>query len=198
MEQRLTKTVVLLHGLWVTVDSWEAFRRPWEAAGWAVITPTWPMLRGRTAADINTDPPAELGGVSVTDVVASLQEQIERLPEPPLLLGHSFGGLFAQILLDRGVGYAGIAVNPAPIGGIVHGWLTLTAALPPILRLNGWNRPYAFSRSRWANRFANAAQKSCRIKHSTPMSFPPPEGSSTRPHPGVARGSRRSAAPSRC
>ena len=155
--QTRDKTVVLIHGLWVTTDSWAGFREAWEAAGWTVLTPTWPVLRGRTAAEINAAPPSELGGLSVGQIVDALQAEIERLPGKPLLVGHSFGGLFTQMLLDRGVGRAGIAVNPAPIGGVVHGWLTLTAALPVILRWNGWNRPYAFTRKRWADRFANAA-----------------------------------------
>lgn len=151
------RSVFLIHGLWVTTDSWADFRRPWEAAGWTVLTPTWGPLKGRTAAELNAAPPPELGGLSVGAIVDGLQADIAALPSPPLLVGHSFGGLFTQMLLDRGVGRAGIAINPAPIGGVIPGWLTLTAALPPILRWNGWNRPYAMSRRRWAERFANAA-----------------------------------------
>lgn len=156
------KTVVLIHGLWVTTDSWNVFRRPWEAAGYTVHTPTWSVLQDRSATELNANPPADLGGLTVGQIVDELQAFIEALPlspneGPPLLVGHSFGGLFVQMLLDRGVGRAGIALNPAPIGGVAPGWWTLTAALPPILRWNGWNRPYAFTRRRWAERFANAA-----------------------------------------
>ncbi|MFN3558690.1 MAG: alpha/beta hydrolase [Brevundimonas sp.] len=152
-----SRTVVLIHGLWVTTDSWADFRKPWEDAGWTVLTPTWAVLEGRSAASLNASPPSGLGGLTVGRIVDGLQAFIEALPTPPLLVGHSFGGLFTQMLLDRGVGRAAIAINPAPIGGIVPGWWTLTAALPPILRWNGWNRPYAMSRERWADRFANAA-----------------------------------------
>ena len=151
------KTVVLIHGLWVTTDSWADFRTPWEAAGWTVLTPTWAVLEGRSAAALNAAPPSGLGGLTVGRIVDGLQAVISALPAPPLLVGHSFGGLFTQMLLDRFVGRSGIALNPAPIGGVIPGWWTLTAALPPILRWNGWNRPYAMSRKRWAARFANAA-----------------------------------------
>jgi len=153
------RTVVFIHGLWVTAESWDGFRRPWEAAGWTVLTPTWSVLADRTASCLNADPPADLGGLSIGEIVDELETYIRALPSPPLLLGHSFGGLFVQLLLDRGVGRAGIAINPAPIGGVIHGWLTLTAALPPILRWKGWSRPYALSRRRWADRFANSAPK---------------------------------------
>lgn len=162
MADNAIRTVVLIHGLWVTADSWNAFRQPWEAAGYRVHTPTWAVLAGRSAAQLNANPPAGLGGLTVGRIVDDLQAFIEALPGPrddagPLLVGHSFGGLFVQMLLDRGVGRAGIALNPAPIGGLIPGWRTLTAALPPILRWNGWNKPYAFTRRRWGERFANGA-----------------------------------------
>ncbi|MDB5422003.1 MAG: hypothetical protein JWR59_1950 [Brevundimonas sp.] len=162
MADESRKTVVLIHGLWVTVESWNAFRQPWEAAGYTVHTPTWSVLQGRSAVELNTSPPAGLGGLTVGKIVDDLQIFIEALTRkegPPLLVGHSFGGLFVQMLLDRGVGRAAIALNPAPIGGVLPGWWTLTAAIPPILRWNGWNRPYAFTRKRWAKRFANGAPR---------------------------------------
>jgi pimeloyl-ACP methyl ester carboxylesterase len=93
-------------------------------------------------------------------VVDHLQRFIETLPEQPLLLGHSFGGLYTQMLLDRGVGRAGVALNPVPIGGIVPGPTSLGAVLPVFLRANGWNRPYAFTPKVWADRFANGAPAS--------------------------------------
>lgn len=156
---RPSKTVVLVHGLWVTTGSWASFRQAFEAAGYTVHTPTWDVLRGATADHLNRYPPKALGSLTVEEIVDGLQAFIETLPEPPLLVGHSFGGLFVQMLLDRGVGVAGVALNPAPIGGIVPGPTTLSAALPPIARLNGWNRPYSLSRERFAARYANAAPK---------------------------------------
>lgn len=153
------KVIVLVHGLWVTAASWDAFRRRWEAAGWTVHSPTWSMLEGLSAADLNRAPPAALARATVGQIVDGYDAYIRRLPAPPVILGHSFGGLFAQMLLDRGLGRAGLAVNPAPIGGVIHGWMTLTAALPPLLRWNGWSRPYRLSRRRWADRFANTAPR---------------------------------------
>lgn len=152
-----TKTIVLVHGLWVNTDSWAPFRARYEAAGYTVHTPTWHVLQGATAEHLNHYPPRALGKLSVGEIVDGLQAFIETLPEKPLLIGHSFGGLFVQLLLDRGLGVAGVALNPAPIGGIVHGPTTLTAALPILARWNGWSRPYSFSRGRFAARYANAA-----------------------------------------
>ncbi len=151
--------IVLIHGAWVTTASWDDLRRRLEAAGHVVHTPTWPLLAGRTPAEINRDPPPGFGALTVGRIADHLQAEIAKLAAPPVLLGHSFGGLLTQMLLDRGVGRAGLAINPVPIGGIVPGPTSIGAILPIVGRLNGWNRPYRFTRDRWARRFANGAPR---------------------------------------
>ena len=153
------KTVALIHGLWVTAASWDDFRRRFEAAGYRVLVPTWGVLKGLNAAQLNNNPPPALAGLSIDTIVEGLAGFIaaQSFAEPPLLVGHSFGGLFVQKLLDRGIGRAGVAINPAPIGGIVPGPVTLSAALPVIFRWAGWKRVYRLTRRRFAERYANAA-----------------------------------------
>lgn len=149
--------VVFIHGLWVTARSWHPFTGPWADAGYEIHTPEWPVIEGRPVEDLRRDPPANLGSLAIGTIVERMAEYIATLAVPPLLVGHSFGGLFVQLLLDRGLGRAGIALNPAPIAGVVPGRLTLAAAAPAILRWNGSRRPYALSRRLWAERYANAA-----------------------------------------
>lgn len=151
--------IVLIHGAWVTATSWAMFRKPIEDAGHVVHTPTWPLLAGQSAAEINRSPPPDFGRLTVARIADHLQAGIARLPVPPILVGHSFGGLLVQMLLDRGVGRAGVAINPVPIGGIVSGPTSIGAILPIVARWRGWDRPYAFTRWRWARRFANAAPR---------------------------------------
>jgi len=151
--------IALVHGAWVTTESWAEFRKPFEDAGHRVVTPTWPMLGGRGAAEINREPPPGLGSLTVGGIADHLEAEIAAIGEAPILIGHSFGGLLTQMLLDRGVGRAGVVFNPVPIGGIVAGPTSIGAILPIVARWNGWNRPYAFSRDRWARRFANAAPR---------------------------------------
>lgn len=156
----MSRTIVLVHGAWVTPDSWDTLRRPFEAAGLTVHAPAWPMIEGRTVAELNARPPTGFGGLTLGRIADSYQAFIEGLPERPVLLGHSFGGLLVQLLLDRGLGAAGIAINPAPIGGIVPGPSALAAIAPILLRTAGWRRPYAMSRGRFGRLFANAAPPS--------------------------------------
>lgn len=148
---------VFIHGLWVTAASWTPFTSVWRAAGYEVHTPEWPALAGVSAERLRADPPVELGSLTIEAVVNRMAACIRQLDRPPLLVGHSFGGLFVQMLLDRGLGRAGVALNPAPIAGVVPGWRTLRAAAPAILRRRGARRPYALTRRLWADRYANAA-----------------------------------------
>lgn len=156
MASDVTKTVVFIPGAWMTPESWDNFRKIFEAAGYKTHAPSWPHLEGSAAA-LRANPPAALGGLSVGAIVDHYQAFISTLSEKPLIIGHSFGGLYTQILLDRGVGAAGIAIDPGPIGGIIPGPVSLAAALPVIARWEGWNRPYTLTREQFAASFANTA-----------------------------------------
>lgn len=155
----MRRPIVLIHGAWVTSASWDEFRRPFEVADHVVHTPTWPLLDGRAADHFVARPPAGFGSLSIKRIAEHLAHSIRAVLPDPILIGHSFGGLLVQMLLDRGIGRAGIAFNPVPIGGIIPGPTAITAIAPIVLRPRGWRRPYAFTRERWARRFANAAPR---------------------------------------
>lgn len=155
----MNKTIVLVHGAWVTPASWDMFRQPFEAAGYTVHAPAWPLVEGRSAAELNAEPPAGFGGLTIGRIADKYQAFIATLSEAPILVGHSFGGLLVQMLLDRGVGSAGVAINPAPIGGIVPGPSALRAIAPILLRFRAWRKPYRFTRQRFAGLFANGASE---------------------------------------
>lgn len=153
----MARTIVFIHGAWVTPESWDVFRAPFAAAGYDVRTPAWPWVADHEVAELNGNPPAGFGDLSIVRIADHLQNLIEALPANPILLGHSFGGLLTQMLLDRGVGSAGVVLNPAPIGGLVPGPSAWRAIAPILLRPNGWRRPYNFTRERFGRLFANAA-----------------------------------------
>lgn len=155
----MTKTIVLVHGAWVTPESWDIFRQPFDAAGYTVHAPAWPFVEGRSAGELNAAPPAGFGGLTVGRIADEYQAFVATLPEAPILVGHSFGGLLVQMLLDRGVGIAGVAINPAPIGGIVPGPGALRAIAPILLRFGAWRKPYRFTPRRFAELFANGASE---------------------------------------
>jgi pimeloyl-ACP methyl ester carboxylesterase len=132
------RTIVLIHGMFMTPRSWDPFRGFFEARGYRVMTPPWPRLRGEVE-DIRRDPSA-LNGLGVTEIANHYENVIRELDEPPILMGHSFGGLFVQMLLDRGLGVAGVAIDAAaPKGVLKLPWSQIRSLSPVLLNpVNNW------------------------------------------------------------
>jgi pimeloyl-ACP methyl ester carboxylesterase len=110
-------TVVLIHGLWLTPRSWEHWVERFEGRGHRVLAPSWPGMEA-DIDDLRRDPSA-FAGLGVTEVVDHYASIIRELDRPPIVMGHSFGGLVTQLLLDRGLGAAGVAIDPAPMKGVL-------------------------------------------------------------------------------
>ncbi|WP_413582854.1 alpha/beta hydrolase [Bdellovibrio sp. HCB288] len=150
------KTVVLIHGAWMTPISWDGFKKYFEEQGFNVITPTWPLM-DKSIEELRAHPDSEFGALSFKKIADHLEGIIRALPEPPLLVGHSMGGLLVQLLLDRGLGSAGICIDPAPIAGVIPDTRSLTSALPGLLRFAGWRKPYILTKEAFDKNFANTA-----------------------------------------
>ena len=147
-------TIVLIHGLWMTPRSWEHFLGFYQSHGYTVHAPAWPGMQGE-AEEVRRDPSA-LAGIGVTEIVNHYDEFVRTLDEPPILVGHSFGGLVVQMLLDRGLGAVGVAIDPAPPKGILRlPWAAMRAAWPVLSNpLNTW-RTVALTFAQFRSALAN-------------------------------------------
>lgn len=150
----MTKTVMFVHGAWLTPKAWDAWRAYFEAAGYETIAPTWPHMDGPIEA-LRRSPDPALSTLNVVDIVDHYAAEIAILDEPPIIIGHSFGGLITLMLLDRGLGVAGVALDPAPPRGVIPGLRSILSALPVLTSWNGWNRVLTMSRQGFATTFAN-------------------------------------------
>jgi pimeloyl-ACP methyl ester carboxylesterase len=122
---------MLIHGAWLSANSWENFTGYFGSRGFAVSAPEWPRKHG-DVQELREDA-EELRGLGLAEIVDHYEEQIRALAEPPVLIGHSFGGLIVELLLDRGLGRAGVAISPAPPKGIlVLPFSSLKAAAPAL------------------------------------------------------------------
>jgi pimeloyl-ACP methyl ester carboxylesterase len=108
----------LIHGLWLTPRSWEGWKARFEQRGHEVLAPAWPRMDVEVEA-LRSDP-SVLNGLGVTEVVEHYDRIIRGLHTPPVIIGHSFGGLMTELLLDRGLGAAGVALSPAPVKGVLR------------------------------------------------------------------------------
>ena len=123
--------LMLVHGAWLSARSWENFADYFRDRGFTVSAPEWPRKHG----DVEQlrEATEELEGLGLTEIVDHYGNQIKSLEEPPVLIGHSFGGLVVELLLDRGLGRAGVAMSPAPPKGIlVLPFSSLKAAAPAL------------------------------------------------------------------
>src|SRR5215211_6446392 len=109
-------TIVLIHGLWVTPRSWEHWIERYESRGYRVLAPAYPGLEVEVEA-LNEDP-SPIEALTIPAVVEHLEGIVAALERPPIIMGHSGGGLFTQILLDHGYGAAGVAIDSAPAEGV--------------------------------------------------------------------------------
>jgi pimeloyl-ACP methyl ester carboxylesterase len=109
-------TIVLVHGLWLTPRSWERWVDRYTSRGYRVLAPAWPGMEGEVEA-LNADP-SPIARLTVDRIVDHYEDVVLGLERPPIIMGHSFGGTFTQILLDRGLGAAGVGVASATVKGV--------------------------------------------------------------------------------
>lgn len=146
--------IVLIHGLWLTPRCWENWKALYESKGHVVHTPAWPRMPGEVE-EVRADPSA-LNGLGVKEIADHYEAYIRGLDEAPIVMGHSFGGLLTQIILDRGLGAAGVAIDPAAPKGVLHLPLAALRAAIPVLQnpLNA-NRTVMLTFEQFQYGFAN-------------------------------------------
>jgi pimeloyl-ACP methyl ester carboxylesterase len=126
-------TIVLIPGLWMTALCWEHWVKHYSDKGYCVVARSWPGMEG-DIEQLRRDP-GSFASVGLREVVDHYEQIIRELETPPIIIGYGFGGLVAQILLDRGWGAAGVAIASAPIKGILRVPIsTLRAFLGDALR----------------------------------------------------------------
>jgi len=130
--------LILIHGAWLSAQSWDNYSDYFGNRGFAVSAPEWPRKQGDVEGIRET---AEASaGLGVQEIVDHYERLIRELDQPPVLIGHSYGGLFVELLLDRGLGRAGVAMSPAPPKGIlVLPFSTLKAAAPALAHPSKWH-----------------------------------------------------------
>jgi pimeloyl-ACP methyl ester carboxylesterase len=154
MTHPTAKTIVLVHGFWVTPRSWEHWIAHYQSRGYRVLAPAYPGYEVEVEA-LNADP-SPIEKVTIPQIITKLETLIKTLPEPPILIGHSAGGAFVQILLDHGFGAVGVAINSAPTEGVTVVPLTqIKATFPVFKNLSNRHRAIALTQEQWNYAFTN-------------------------------------------
>lgn len=134
----MSRTIFMIHGMFGGSWCWDPYRAFFEARGYTCLTP---VLRHHGVAPGDPPHPA-LGTTSLLDYAADLEQEIRLLPEPPILMGHSMGGLIAQLLAGRELGSAAVLLAPAaPAGILAVRPSVLKSVQGDFLRWGFWKRP---------------------------------------------------------
>ena len=168
--------VVFVHGLWLLPSSWDRWATLFNDAGYVSVLPHWPD-DPETVAEANADP-AVFAGKGIGDIADHIEDVISGLDRTPAIIGHSFGGLLAQILAGRGRSVATVAIDAAPFRGVLPLPISALKSAFPVLG-NPLNRnkavPLTYEQFRFA--FANVVEARRRPRSSTRRSRCPPPAS---------------------
>jgi pimeloyl-ACP methyl ester carboxylesterase len=134
--------VVFIHGLWLLPSSWNNWVEFFEENGYAGLTPDWPD-DPETVEEARANPDV-LAKKTLKQVADHTQEVIDRLQQKPAVMGHSTGGLIAQLIADRGLSAVTVAIDPGPFRGVLPLPISTLRVSAPILR-NPLNRGKAIT-----------------------------------------------------
>jgi pimeloyl-ACP methyl ester carboxylesterase len=123
--------VIFIHGLWLLPSSWDRWGQHFEEAGYATLTPSWPDDPETVEAARSN--PQVFAKKTVGQVADHVEEVISRLTRKPAVIGHSFGGLLAQIAAGRGLSAATLAIDPAPFRGVLPLPISSLRSAAPVL-----------------------------------------------------------------
>jgi pimeloyl-ACP methyl ester carboxylesterase len=154
--------VVFIHGLWLLPSSWDRWAEVFEQAGYAAVTPSWPD--DPATIEEAREHPEVFAGKTLGQIADHVAEVIEALTIKPVVMGHSTGGLLAQMIADRGLSAATVAIDPGPFRGVLPLPLSSLRSAAPVLT-NPLNRKRAVTltleqfKYGWANALSDDEAK---------------------------------------
>jgi pimeloyl-ACP methyl ester carboxylesterase len=147
--------VVFIHGLWLLPSSWDHWAELFEEAGYAAVTPSWPD-DPETVEEARAHPEV-FAGKTLGQVADHVAEVIGTLTQKPVVLGHSTGGLLAQMIADRGLSAATVAIDPGPFRGVLPLPISaLRSAAPVLTNPRNRSRAVALTLEQFKYGWANA------------------------------------------
>ena len=155
-------TVVFIHGLWLLPSSWNNWVEFFEENGYAGLTPDWPddpetVEEARANPDVLAKKTLKQIGDHTAEVIGGLQKK-------PAVMGHSTGGLLAQLIADRGLSAATVGIDPGPFRGVLPLPVSALRSAGPVLK-NPLNRSKAITltldqfKYGWANALSDEEAK---------------------------------------
>ncbi len=175
MPNQKSTTVLFITGAYVSNSSWDEWIPYFERMGYTCIAPAWPYKDAPAALLRSRQPNPDIASIRLTELVDYYADIIKKMPEPPILIGHSMGGLITQLLLQRGLGAYGVAIHSVPTNGVnTFKWSALKAGFKGLGYLTSTRKAYLMSFKNWQYAFTNgmplAEQRAAYNKYVIPES----------------------------
>lgn len=149
------RPVIFIHGLWLHATSWNRWIDLFRSAGYDPAAPGWPA-EPDTVAGARANPEI-VANRSIDDLMVHFRGIIRSLTAPPIIIGHSFGGLLTEKLMGEGLGAAGVAIDPAQIKGVLPLPLAqLKAGLPALGNPFNKDKAVSLTKKEFRYGFGNA------------------------------------------
>jgi pimeloyl-ACP methyl ester carboxylesterase len=151
-----SRTIVFITGAFVSHHCWDNWKTFFERRGYKIVLPAWPRKDADAEALRNNHPDSAIAKVTLNELIDHYGQIIEDLPEEPILIGHSLGGLLVQILLNNAFGAAGIAIHSVPPQGVIPIELSFYKSnLSALGFFTDINKTYLISFRKWQYAFTN-------------------------------------------
>lgn len=156
MGKNYSNTIVFITGAFVHHSCWDQWKTYFESKGYQTIAPPWPNKNASAEALRNSHPNKEIALNRLPALTDHYAAVVRQLPEKPILIGHSIGGLIVQLLLQRGLGAAGVAIHSVPPQGIMtFKFSFLKAGWGPLGFFTSVRKSFLMSFNQWKYAFTN-------------------------------------------
>ncbi|MFB6454253.1 alpha/beta hydrolase [Chitinophaga sp. Hz27] len=175
MRELNTRHILLIHGAFIAAAAWNNWKVFFESKGYKVLVPPWPHKQEPAPVLRQNFPDPLQDSIRLQDLIQYYADIAATQPEPPVLLGHSTGGLITQLLLQRNIGAAGITLNSIPPQGLYSlNYAFLKSNFRQLGFYTGAKNPYLMTYPEWTSRFTNgmpdALQRSSYEQYAIPGS----------------------------
>jgi len=151
-----SKTVIFIHGAFVHASGWDHWQAYFESKGYKTIAPPWPSKEAAPSKLRSEHPYSPIAKLRLRQVINHYADIISKLPEKPIIIGHSLGGLITQVLVNRDLGAAGICIHPVPPQGVLpYEFSFLRAGWKSLGLFTSTKKTYLMSLSDWQYAFTN-------------------------------------------
>ncbi|MEZ4963507.1 MAG: alpha/beta hydrolase [Saprospiraceae bacterium] len=156
MKSIQSKTVIFIHGAFVSYKGWDHWKDYFESKCYNTFAPPWPYKEAAPDVLRSQHPNSPIATLRLVQLLNHYETIIKKMPEKPILIGHSYGGLLTQLLVNRGMAAAGICIHPVPPQGVIpYEFSFLKAGWRSLGLFTSTKKDYLMSFKTWQYAFTN-------------------------------------------